>query len=237
MLLLIHGLGSSKEDFLSIFKYRDLTANNILIPDLVGHGDSSKPSSFSYLMADQAAILRQLLSALSIKNSIVLIAHSMSGPIAISLAELLGNRIIGMIYAEGNIDEGDCFFSKTVIDSFSSEDWKARGFDQFLMKFQNNQEMTAFAKTFSKAGPETIYGSSRDLYRVSKEGMLLMRLVQLSIPVLGVFGAKNTGKFSSEKKLLSKFPVRFIPDAGHAMMHDNPDFFYNTVVEYVNHLS
>lgn len=237
MLLLIHGLGSSKEDFLSIFKYRDLTANNILIPDLVGHGDSSKPSSFSYLMADQAAILRQLLSALSIKNSIVLIAHSMGGPIAISLAELLGNRIIGMIYAEGNIDEGDCFFSKTVIDSFSSEDWKARGFDQFLLKFQNNQEMTAFAKTFSKAGPETIYGSSRDLYRVSKEDMLLMRLVQLSIPVLGVFGAKNTGKFSSEKKLLSKFPVRFIPDAGHAMMHDNPDFFYNTVVEYVNHLS
>jgi pimeloyl-ACP methyl ester carboxylesterase len=105
------------------------------------------------------------------------------------------------------------------------------------MKFQNNQEMTAFAKSFSKASPETIYGSSRDLYRVSKEDMLLMRLVQLSIPVFGIYGAKNKGRFSSEKKLLSKFPVRFIPDAGHAMMYDNPDFFYKTVIEYVNHLS
>lgn len=237
MLLLIHGLGSSKEDFLSIFEYRDLTANNILIPDLVGHGDSSRPSNFSYLMADQADILSRLLNALSIKSSIVLIAHSMGGPIAISLAELLGNRIIGMIYAEGNIDEGDCFFSKTVIDSFSSEDWKARGFDQFLMKFQNNQEMTAFAKSFAKAGPVTSYSSSQDLYRVSKKDMLLMRLVQLSIPVLGMYGAKNKGKFSSEKKLLAKFPVRFIPDAGHAMMQDNPNFFYNTVIEYVNSLS
>lgn len=236
-LLFIHGLGSSKEDFFSIFAYRDLTANNILIPDLVGHGDSSRPSNFSYLMADQADILRQLLDTLSVRNSIVLIAHSMGGPIAVSLAELLGRRVIGMIYAEGNIDEGDCFFSKTIIDSFSKGDWEARGFDRFLIKLQNNQETKAFADTFAKAGPVAVYDSARDLYSISKEDALLMRLVQLSIPVLGIFGAKNRGKFSSEEKLSSQFPVRFIPGAGHAMMHDNPDLFYKTVSEFIHDLS
>lgn len=233
ILLLIHGLGGSKEDFISIFEYPDLTTYNILFPDLVGHGDSSKPSNYSYSMADQANILYQLLEALCIKSNILLIAHSMGGPIAISLAELLGNRVVGMIYAEGNIDEDDCFFSKTIIDSFSSEDWKDRGFNQFLLEFQNNPEMTAYATNFAKAGPVTIYRSSRDLYKVSKEDTLLTRLVQLSIPILGIYGAKNKGKFSSEIKLLSKYPIRFIPDAGHDMIRDNPEFFYQILIDYL----
>jgi pimeloyl-ACP methyl ester carboxylesterase len=143
---------------------------------------------------------------------------------------------MGMIYAEGNIDAGDCFFSKDVIDTFSIAEWEEKGFNQFLKRFQANPKAASFAATLSKASPLSIYRSSEDLYRVSEEDTLFMRLVNLSIPVLGIFGEKNRGKFGSEEKLLSKFPVRYIPDAGHSMMIDNAAFFYRSIADFLKQL-
>ncbi|MFQ6125489.1 MAG: alpha/beta fold hydrolase [Candidatus Heimdallarchaeota archaeon] len=233
ILLLFHGLGSSKEDYLQIFNYDKLKANTITIPDLVGHGESSKPPNFSYSMDDQAKILFRLLERLSFKSNIVLVAHSMGGPIAVSLAELLSDRVVGMVYAEGNIDVGDCFFSKFVIDSFSLENWEDTGFEQSLAEIRKDPDLADFAVSFAKAGAITTYKSSEDLVRVSKEDTLLERLIQLSIPVLAIFGAKNKGKFSSEKKLQAKFPIRYIPDAGHGMMVENPHAFYKTIIDFL----
>ena len=44
-IVLIHGLGSSKEDFLSILNYNELTSYDIIFADLVGHGDSTTPKN------------------------------------------------------------------------------------------------------------------------------------------------------------------------------------------------
>lgn len=233
ILLFLHGLGSSKEDYLQIFYYNKLKVNNIIIPDLVGHGESSKPPNFSYSIDDQAKILYQLLERLSLKSNIILVAHSLGGPIAISLAELLSDRVVGLIYAEGNIDVGDCFFTKFVIDSFSLEKWEEIGFEQSLAEIRKDPDLADFAISFAKAGAITIYKSSEDLVRVSIEDTLLDRLTQLSIPILAIFGAKNKDKFSSEKKLQSKFPIQYIPEAGHGMMVDNPRVFYETIIDFL----
>ncbi len=232
-ILLLHGLGSSKEDYVQIFNYNKLKVNNIIIPDLIGHGESSKPPNFSYSMDDQAKVLNRLLKRLSLKSNIVLVAHSMGGPIAVSLAELLSDRVVGLIYAEGNIDVGDCFFTKFVIDSFSLEKWEEIGFKQSLAEFRKDPNFADFAVSFAKAGAITIYKSSEDLVRVSIEDTLLDRLIQLSIPILAIFGAKNKGKFSSEKKLQSKFPIQYIPEAGHGLMVDNPRIFFETIIDFL----
>lgn len=232
-LLFLHGLGSSKEDYLQISYYNKLIVNKIIILDLVGHGESSKPPNFSYSMDDQAKILYQLLERLSLKNNIVLVAHSMGGPIAVSLAELLSDRVVGMIYAEGNIDVGDCFFTKFVIDSFSLEKWEEIGFEQSLAEIRKDPDFADFAVSFAKAGAITTFKSSEDLVRVSIEDTLLDRLIQLSIPILAIFGAKNKDKFSSEKKLRSKFPIKYIPEAGHGMMVDNPRVFFETIIDFL----
>lgn len=232
-ILLIHGLGSSKEDYLQIFNYKKLKVNNIFIPDLVGHGESSKFPNFSYSMDDHAKILYRLLKRLSLKSNIVLVAHSMGGPIAISLAELLSDRVVGLIYAEGNIDVKDCFFSKFIIDSFSLEKWKEIGFEQSIAEIRKDPYLADYAVSFAKAGAITTYKSSEGLVRVSIEDTLLDRLIQLSIPILAIFGAKNMGKLSSEKKLQSKFPIQYIPEAGHGMMVDNPRVFFETIIDFL----
>ncbi len=232
-IVLIHGLGSSKEDFLPILNYEELTSYDIIFADLVGHGESSTPKNFSYTMDDQAKVLYNLLNILSMKSEVVIIAHSMGGPIAVSLAEMLGNNVAGIIYAEGNIDEGDCFFSKFVATQNTFDDWKTTGFKEAVEKMLEDPNYQEYVKSFKKAGPLTTYKSSEDLYRLSIEENLLKRLIQLSVPVLAIYGENNKGKYTSESKLAAEFPICFIPNAEHDMMSTNPDVFYQAVIDFL----
>ncbi|MBD3190513.1 MAG: alpha/beta fold hydrolase [Candidatus Heimdallarchaeota archaeon] len=234
-LVFIHGLGGSKENFLPVFSIKELIKYNILVPDLIGHGDSSTPNDFSYEMDAQAELLAQFLNQLPITEQIIIIAHSMGGPIGLKLAERLHNNIKGIVYAEGNIDENDCTFSKIIINEYTENEWKKMGFYDFLTNFKTNPEMNEYAKTFAQAGPLTIYKSSIDLYKLSKEEKLLERLVKMKVPVLAIYGEQNKGRFSSERKLRRVFPVKYIPKAGHAMMLDNPQAFYKIINEFIEH--
>src|SRR5437868_13604874 len=56
-LLLIHGFGADKNNFTRVARY--LTPRyRVLIPDLPGYGDSSKPETASYSVPEQVERLR-----------------------------------------------------------------------------------------------------------------------------------------------------------------------------------
>ena len=83
----IHGLGGSKNYWQLIHNYPKLTQYSILVPHLIGYGDSQPPpKSFKYTMREQGAALKALIDALAVKGDILLIPHSMGGPIGIYLA-------------------------------------------------------------------------------------------------------------------------------------------------------
>jgi pimeloyl-ACP methyl ester carboxylesterase len=235
-ILYIHGVGGSKKYLLPALDYPELASYNVLIPDLVGHGDSLTPKNFSFSMDDQAKMLHGLLIKLEIKGKLILISHSMGGPICVSLAEMLGDRIAGIVYAEGNIDIGDCFFTNWVISDHTYEEWIKEGFDNLIKQMMEDSKQRFFANMSHKAGSVTIYKASEELVAVSKVDTLKDRLVDLGVPVLVVFGEENRGKFTSEGKLGSIFPLVFIPEAGHSMMWDNPDAFYGEVIKFIKTL-
>ncbi len=188
-------------------------------------------------MNAQAEVIYQLLEKIGLHDRIFIIAHSMGGPIAIQIAEKLGPRVMGMIYAEGNIDSGDCYFSDKIISRSSIDEWVKVGFDKISRSLKKNNSNIEYAKTFNKAGPIPIYKSSLDLVKISNEDTLLNRLDALSIPVLVVFGNNNRGVYESEKRLAEKFPIVFIPNAGHNMMLENPDAFYNEIIKFINRIN
>jgi len=230
----LHGLGSSKECFHKALLNESLLSYHLLFVDLVGHGRSSSPKDFSYSLQAQADCLAQLITSLPLPEDIVIVAHSMGGPIAIYLAKLLVPRVVGIVYAEGNLDFGDCFFSNKIITDFSLKSWVQQGFKEVLEGFQENPQFKDIAKAFRQAGAYVIYKSSEALVWSSSFDQLIYKLLELSIPVLAIFGENNRGKFSSEKKLAEHFPVLFIPDAGHNMMLENPAKFYEAVVDFLS---
>lgn len=83
-----------------------------LIPDLIGHGDSDvSADTWAYKMESQAAAVLEMLRREGTKRCSI-VAHSMGGPVAVSLVELCAEAGIGvdlLFYCEGNLDKGDCF--------------------------------------------------------------------------------------------------------------------------------
>ncbi len=233
----IHGLGGSKEYWQLIHNYPELTQYSILVPDLVGYGDSQPvPKGFKYTMKEQAAAVKALIDALAIKGDILLLPHSMGGPIGIYLAKLLGKRVKGIVYCEGNIDFDDCFGSNLVITKFTFDEYVAMGFEKGLNAMQKRGEHAGIIESQAKAGAVTIYRSSEDLVKVSKEDKLAGELKALSVPTLVVYGEKNKGLWTSEKKMAALFPLVYTPRAGHIMMVDNPDYFYDEVARFAKGL-
>ncbi|MFW9944082.1 MAG: alpha/beta fold hydrolase [Candidatus Sifarchaeia archaeon] len=89
MILYIHGLGDNRKWFPKHFKTYSLDRFSWIVPDLLGHGDSSKSDKVgAYTMEQQAKFLAAILEKEQVKDPSIL-AHSMGGPIAISLIEQL----------------------------------------------------------------------------------------------------------------------------------------------------
>jgi len=83
-LVLIHGFGADKNNFTRVARY--LTPHyHVVIPDLPGFGDSSRPEGASYSIADQVERLRALLRVMHLKR-VHLGGSSMGGWIAVAWA-------------------------------------------------------------------------------------------------------------------------------------------------------
>jgi pimeloyl-ACP methyl ester carboxylesterase len=231
-LVFIHGLGDWKETHLPSTEYSELADYGILFIDQIGYGDSSNPEHFNYTMKEQAEMLLKLIDKLDI-NEVVLVPHSMGGPVAVDLAEMMGSRVKGIVYAEGNVDFNDCFFSNWIITKNTYDEWVGGVFQGILERYKADPEQANYVTSFGKAGPVSTYRSSEDLVAVSKKDDIRDRLAALKIPVLAVFGEKNKGKFTSEAKMADKFPLVFIPGAEHSMMVDNPNAYYSEIARLV----
>ncbi|MCP4374647.1 MAG: alpha/beta hydrolase, partial [bacterium] len=127
MLLLVHGLGGSKEAYYHVWDRSDFAEYSIVAIDLVGFGDSDKPSGFPYTMAAQARVVADVLARFADKK-IHMIVHSMGCAIGL----LLGDEILGsletFVNIEGNLIGVDCEFgSRGMVsvtrDVFAAEMW------------------------------------------------------------------------------------------------------------------
>lgn len=83
-LLLLHGLGTSK------YMWRDFTPAfeadyRVVVVDLLGYGDSSKPLDADYTLPAQAKLMREFIAARNLDN-LVLLGESYGGGIALEAA-------------------------------------------------------------------------------------------------------------------------------------------------------
>ncbi len=226
--LFIHGLGADKAWFADQFPAHSLGRYSWLVPDLLGFGTSAKPQAQdAYTMDRQAEILMDLLLEEKVE-SLVILAHSMGGPIAVSLIELLTQRTTvratALFYLEGNLDINDAYLS----GKFAS-----LPFNEYAEKFRRRLETVKrtdrdLYEAMCETGPLPFWASSVDLLRVSRSGGLLQRIQsRKDLPAVFVFGERNKGRFSSEESITQAgLPVRYVPDADHLMYLDNPKAFW-----------
>ena len=83
-LLLIHGFGGNKDNFTRIARH--LEGYHLIIPDLLGFGESSKPMTADYRSEAQATRLHELLQAKGLASNIHVGGNSMGGAISVAYA-------------------------------------------------------------------------------------------------------------------------------------------------------
>jgi pimeloyl-ACP methyl ester carboxylesterase len=233
--LFVHGLGCDGAWFAGHFDRHDLTFMGWLVPDLLGHGDSARPEdAAAYRMESQAQALAEMLSAEG-TTEIVIVAHSMGGLVALRLAEILERsaaaRVLGLAYAEGNIDENDTFMSRSIAEQ-SWETFAESGWRKLLADLARDPALTSYLRTLTWAGPLTVHASCVNLVAHSREEVTTALLRRFTFPKLFVFGERNRGRFTSEIIARRFGEVRYIPDAGHVVYEDNPGAFWGLVREF-----
>ncbi|MGM8886192.1 alpha/beta hydrolase [Psychrobacter sp. 1U2] len=83
-LLLIHGFGGNKDNFTRIAD--ELGDYHLIVPDLLGFGESSKPMDADYRSEAQATRLHELLQAKGLASNIHVGGNSMGGAISVAYA-------------------------------------------------------------------------------------------------------------------------------------------------------
>ncbi|MHA2364758.1 MAG: alpha/beta fold hydrolase [Candidatus Hodarchaeales archaeon] len=238
--LFIHGLGYNKNWFPSHLNLFRLSDYSWIVPDLIGHGSSSKlEEKNAYKMEQQAESLLELLLLEEITD-LVIIAHSMGGPIALYLIESiisvkvsLNISIHALVYVEGNIDQNDTFFSSNIVKQ-TWNDFNRLGYERILEIIAKDESSQEYIKQTRLAGPWTLYASSLDLVKVSKKEILLPKIENIAnrVKILILFGENNVKKFTSEHLLRKTFPITYIPNSGHDMLFDNPKAFWKIFMEF-----
>ena len=246
-IIFIHGLSLNKEWFKEQYLEYNLNEYSWIVPDLLGHGKSDKPKNqFAYSMINQAIMLHDLLIEENMSR-IVIFAHSMGGPIAISLIEeilktknqkSINIEVLGLFYLEGNLDKGDAYFSSTIA-KYSLNEFETN-FESFLKdlvkKWDSTIENQRFFERLRSIGPFPLCASCIDLVYLSNSNNLLPRLQKcLHFPVYFVFGELNKGLLSSEVLVKeANLPIIYIPEAGHGLHHGNPSDFWKIIKDSIS---
>jgi pimeloyl-ACP methyl ester carboxylesterase len=219
----LHGLGSSSSaDFPHIAADPALRGRRALLVDLLGFGYSDRPPGFTYAMDDHARAVAELLEDLQLAGCTV-IGHSMGGSIAISLAALYPGCVSRLIVAEGNLDPGGGMVSRPIA-AFAEEEFLSHGYATFAAAIAKEPEWAGYHATVRAADPLGLYRSAVELKR-GTEPMMRDRLYGLTIPRTVVFGARSLPDPDTDALPQHGIRVEVLPDAGHAMMHDNPSAF------------
>lgn len=90
-LLLIHGFGGNKDNFTRLAE--KLSGYHLIIPDLLGFGESSKPTTTDYRADAQAKRLHELMQAKGVASNLHVGGNSMGGAISVAYASLYPKEV------------------------------------------------------------------------------------------------------------------------------------------------
>ncbi len=223
--LFIHGLACSSTSFRNLFDAEYFPGKSLLLVDLAGFGNSSKPADFSYTMEEQAGLLTKLLNILP-KWKLHIAAHSMGNAIGLLLDDSILSRVESYSNVEGNMISEDCGLLSRGIAGISFEEYRDTLFPIQLAEFNGHGQLE-----FSKSSPVAIYKSASSLVHWSDNGQLLERFLKRNCRKSYFYGEENKEMVILEK--LKGIPQIMITDSGHSMTTENPREFYSKLSDFI----
>jgi pimeloyl-ACP methyl ester carboxylesterase len=239
-LLFLHGLGDSGRAFDEAFAADGLDAFNLIVPDMPGHGESAGFPDGHVTFDGYVAHLWSLLDTLNTR-SLLVVAHSMGGPIGARLCASDTRGIVrGLINIEGNLTTKDLFLSGKAVaadERGEFDHWfRVRFVEEIVGEKLAPKDPASrrYYESLKLCRAEAFLENSRELVRRSQpsveypHGEIAETYLSLSLPKLYCFGG---GCPAETRTFLEEHGEehRHFPGAGHAVMIDAASEFYAEV--------
>lgn len=228
LIIFIHGLQGSKELFSQLISEPFLSNFDILVPDLLGFGTSSKPVDFDYSVSSFARVIQELIIATGHQRAII-IGHSLGGMIGTKLLE--SKSVIGLISLEGNLRLDDCGQSQEIA-KLSKEEFEAVYLPQLINSLRESSAPSAAFRlsAVQKTDPYALYQTACCIVAACRSGDLLAIFKQSNIKRLLIVGKMSS--FAS-RSALPPAKVVIVPDAGHFLLHDNYPMVVDNIWKFI----
>ncbi|WP_235901834.1 alpha/beta fold hydrolase [Alcanivorax sediminis] len=233
VVLLIHGFGGDSGNWLRFVSELDGDFY-FVVPDLPGHGDSTRGLDLNYRMAAQSRRLLTLMDTLGV-DTFHVAGNSMGGAISISMARQAPQRVLsmGLINSAGLTRQTPEF--KTLLENSASNPLIPRTPDDFTTTLEWAMEEPPYMPEFfvDIMGQEKARNSAvaQHIFEQLDEdpGMNLEgtgKLASVSTPTLVVWGQKDRLLgLDNVKTFLEELPharSAILDDIGHVPMAEAP---------------
>ena len=227
-LLLIHGFGANKDNFTRIAK--ELSDYHLIMPDLLGFGESSKPPQADYRADAQAQRLHELLQAKGVASDIHVGGNSMGGAISVAYAAMYPNTVKSLWlldsagfwsagFSQGRFGDGGITSSPLLVET--KEDYFAL-YDLVMYKppYIPRTVQAVFAQT--NIANRDLHGKILEQITADNVEARAKVIAQYNIPTLIVWGAEDKiikpETAIVMKQIIPQAQVITMPEVGHLPM-------------------
>lgn len=220
-MVLMHGFGSTKEDYADIALHDAFNDRGVLACDAPGCGRtlSSDPSQASIpLLVDKTLAMLDVFGI----ERFHLAGHSMGGLAALMLADAHPDRVLSFCSIEGNIAPEDCFLSRQIHD-YAADDAQTF-FDAFVDRASRAPAWSSplyAASLHHKVDAKAVYGIFTTMVDLSDNGDLMTRFLNLPCPTMFMYGDQNNTLSYLSHIQANGVELAEIPQCGHFPMYSN----------------
>jgi pimeloyl-ACP methyl ester carboxylesterase len=229
-LLLLHGFGANKDNFVRVAKY--LTPHyRVVIPDQVGFGESAKPPKGDYAPRAQAERLRALARELGMAK-LHLGGNSMGGHIALTYAALYPAEVKSLwLLAPGGVWSAPAGELRKRIDATGRNPMIVKNEEEFaqLVAGVTAVPLPIPRRFLDVLAQERIANHELEerIFKQVAADSVEQRVRGLAIPALVVWGAQDRvlhpGSAGILQMLLTRSEVVLMQGVGHVPMLEQPE--------------
>lgn len=200
----------------------------LVVLDLAGHGHSGmdrKNYTMESFGEDVAAVVRK-----SCKGKVVLVGHSIGGPVAVEAAKILGGRVLGIVGVDNFTDVSykmtDKAFDKRVGPLKKDFRKECRKFVDYMLTPKPAKDIEEWIKSDMSSAPENVALSAIiNLYKQFQTGYTSSVFKEVRLPVIIVNGDLRPINFKANKKHMLYFDSIVMKNSDHFLNLTKPDEF------------
>jgi len=245
-LLFVHGLGESGLCFQEVFDDKRFNQFNVLVPDMIGYGKSSRAANGDYSFDSQVKRVWKLLEMRNVSD-LVVIGHSIGGDISTLLCTSDKRGIIKKhVNIEGDITRFDVFISNSAVEAAD----RGRFMAWFQDEFVNNRVYEQWGEKYVSCRryyaslcfcePDAFLANARELVErymslSGRYGSEIGRIyVSISIPKVFCCGALSISPHTIDFLKENNLEYQVFQDASHWLMIDKAEEFYSFLYTFVS---